>query len=189
MIMNTATGLHAAEIVPLQPKDVLSFEMKVMQTIWGRSRPGRAKEIFFTLLCKGHMIALTLVPPGHRAGHQPLRDDCRLPRRPRRVPARPAPALHGGMGCHGPPIPILHDRVHPDPALRRHHSRRPHPLDRHRQRGPPGWRRGPLPLPPRHPTAGIRASTGIPGVRPIPATVPPHQLRGQQPPNYGHPPP
>ena len=63
------------------------------------------------------------------------------------------------------------------------------PLDRHRQRGPPWRGRGPLPLPPRHPTTGIRASTGIPGVRPIPATVPPHQLRRQQPPNYGHPPP
>eukprot|EP00670_Eutreptiella_braarudii_P028733 CAMPEP_0174383954 /NCGR_PEP_ID=MMETSP0811_2-20130205/125596_1 /TAXON_ID=73025 ORGANISM="Eutreptiella gymnastica-like, Strain CCMP1594" /NCGR_SAMPLE_ID=MMETSP0811_2 /ASSEMBLY_ACC=CAM_ASM_000667 /LENGTH=232 /DNA_ID=CAMNT_0015537743 /DNA_START=156 /DNA_END=850 /DNA_ORIENTATION=+ len=57
--MITATGLHAAEIVPLQPKDLLPFETKVMQTIWGRSRPGRAKEIFFTLLCKGHRIAPT----------------------------------------------------------------------------------------------------------------------------------
>ena len=56
-------------------------------------------------------------------------------------------------------------------------------------RGPPGRRRRPLPLPPRHPTTGIRGSTGIPGVRPIPATVPPHQLRRRQPPNYGHPPP
>ena len=63
------------------------------------------------------------------------------------------------------------------------------PLDGHRQRGPPRWCPGPLPLPPRNSTAGIRASTGIPGVRPIPTTVPPHQLRGQQPPNYGHPPP
>ena len=40
------------------------------------------------------------------------------------------------MGCHGPPIPIPHERVHPDSALRRHHSRRPYSLDRHRQRGP-----------------------------------------------------
>ena len=64
--MITATGLHAAEIVPLQPKDLLPFETKVMQTIWGRSRPGRAKEIFFTLLCKGHLIAPTLVLKYHR---------------------------------------------------------------------------------------------------------------------------
>ena len=70
---------------------------------------------------RGHL------PPGHRAGHEPLRDDRRLPRRPRRVPPRPTPAPHGGMGCHGPPIPILHERVHPDPALRRHHGRRPSP--------------------------------------------------------------
>ena len=27
---------------------------------------------------------------------------------------------------------------------------------------------------------------GIPGIRPIPATVPPHQLGGRQPPDYGH---
>ena len=64
--MITATGLHAAEIVPLQPKDLLPFETKVMQTIWGRPRPGRAKEIFFTLLCKGHRIAPTLVLKYHR---------------------------------------------------------------------------------------------------------------------------
>ena len=64
--MVTATGLHAAEIVPLQPKDLLPFETKVMQTIWGRSRPGRAKEIFFTLLRKGHPIAPTLVLKYHR---------------------------------------------------------------------------------------------------------------------------
>ena len=89
----------------------------------------------------------------------------------------------------GPPIPILHDRVHPNPTPRRHHSCRPHPPDQHRQRGPPGRRQRPLPLPPRHPTTGIRASTGIPGVHPIPATVPPHPLPGRQPPNYGHPPP
>ena len=45
---------------------------------------------------------------------------------------------HTGLSpSHGPPIPILHEGVHPDPALRRHHSRRPHPLDRHRQWGPP----------------------------------------------------
>ena len=30
---------------------------------------------------------------------------------------------------------------------------------------------------------------GIPGGRPIPTMVPPHQLRGRQPPNYGHLPP
>ena len=135
----------------------------------------------------GAMAGHGHLPPGHRTRHKPLRDDYRLLRCPRRVPPRPTPANHGGMGCHGPPIPILHDRVHPNPTLRRHHSRRPHPLDRHRQRGPPGRRQRPLPLPPRYPTTGIRASTGIPGVRPIPATVPPHQLRGQQPPNYGHP--
>ena len=55
-------------------------------------------------------------------------------------------------------------------------------------RGPPRWRRGPPLLPPRHPTAGIPASTGIPGICPIPTTVPPHQLRGRQPLNYSHPP-
>ena len=64
--MITATGLHAAEIVPLRPKELLPFEAKIMKTIWGPSRPGRAKEIFFTLLCKGHRIAPTLVLKYHR---------------------------------------------------------------------------------------------------------------------------
>ena len=64
--MITAIGLHAAEIVPLRPKDLLPFEAKVMKTIWGPSRPGKAKEIFFTLLCKGHRIAPTLVLKYHR---------------------------------------------------------------------------------------------------------------------------
>ena len=59
--MTTATGLHAAEIVPPRPKDLLPFEAKVVRTIWGPSRPGRAKEVIFTLLCKGHSIAPTLV--------------------------------------------------------------------------------------------------------------------------------
>ena len=40
-------------------------------------------------------------------------------------------------------------------------------LDRHRQQGPPGWRRGPLPLHPSHPPAGILAGTGLPGIRPV----------------------
>ena len=64
--MITATGLHTAETVPLQPKDLLPFETKVVKTIWGPSRPGRAKDIFFTLLCKGHRIAPTLVLKYHR---------------------------------------------------------------------------------------------------------------------------
>ena len=64
--MITATGLHAAEIVPLRPKDLLPFEAKVMKTIWGPSRPRRAKEIFFALLCKGHRIAPTLMLKYHR---------------------------------------------------------------------------------------------------------------------------
>ena len=37
-----------------------------MKTIWGPSRPGKAKEIFFTLLYKGHRIAPTLVLKYHR---------------------------------------------------------------------------------------------------------------------------
>ena len=45
------------------------------------------------------------------------------------------------------------------------------PCDRRRQRHPPGRRQGPLPLPSRHPSASVRAGTGIPGIRPIPATV------------------
>ena len=65
--MVTATGLHAAEIVPLQPKSLSSFETKIITTIWGPSRPARAKEIAFCLLCAGHRIAPTLIIPYQRA--------------------------------------------------------------------------------------------------------------------------
>ena len=65
--MITATGLHAAEIVPLQPKSLSSFETKIITTIWGPSRPARAKEIVFCLLCAGHRIAPTLIIPYQRA--------------------------------------------------------------------------------------------------------------------------
>ena len=65
--MITVTGLHAAEIVPLQPKSLSSFETKIITTIWGPSRPARAKEIVFCLLCAGHRIAHTLIIPYQRA--------------------------------------------------------------------------------------------------------------------------
>ena len=65
--MITATGLHAAEIVPLQPKSLSSFETKIITTIWGPSRPTRAKEIVFCLLCVGCRIAPTLIIPYQRA--------------------------------------------------------------------------------------------------------------------------
>ena len=63
--MVTATRLHATKIVTLQSRDLLPFETKVLKTIWGPSRPSRAKAIFFTLLCKGHRIAPTLVLKYH----------------------------------------------------------------------------------------------------------------------------
>ena len=59
--MITATGLHASEIVPLRMRDLATFETRVIRTIWGPTRPGRAKEIFFSLLCKGHRISPTMV--------------------------------------------------------------------------------------------------------------------------------
>ena len=59
--MITATGLHASEIVPLRMRDLATFETRVIRTIWGPTRPGRAKEIFFSLLCKGHRISPIMV--------------------------------------------------------------------------------------------------------------------------------
>ena len=53
-------------------------------------------------------------------------------------------------------------------------------------RGPAGWRRGPLLLPPCHLPASIRAGTGIPRIRPIPATVPPHEVCRRQPRDHGN---
>ena len=65
--MITATGLNAVEIVPLKPKSLSSFETKIITTIWGPSRPARAKEIVFCLLRAGHRIAPTLIIPYQRA--------------------------------------------------------------------------------------------------------------------------
>ena len=59
--MITATGLHASEIVTLRMRDLATFETRVIRTIRGPTRPGRAKEIFFSLLCKGHRISPTMV--------------------------------------------------------------------------------------------------------------------------------
>ena len=67
-------------------------------------------------------------PPAQCDRYQPLRDDCRLPHCPRRVPPRTAAAPHQSMGCHGPPVPTLHDRVHPDLVLRRHQGCWPYPV-------------------------------------------------------------
>ena len=62
-----ATGLHASEIVPLEVKDVRKFETKIVKTIWGPSRPGRAREIIFCLLCPGHRVSPTMLIAYQRA--------------------------------------------------------------------------------------------------------------------------
>ena len=61
--MVNATGLHASEIVAISQKDIRPFESRVLKAIWGASRPGRAKEILFCLMCKGHRIAPSLLVP------------------------------------------------------------------------------------------------------------------------------
>ena len=66
--MTYATGLHASEIVPLEVKDVRKFETKIVNTIWGPSPPGRAREIFFCLLCPGQRMAPTMLIINGRSG-------------------------------------------------------------------------------------------------------------------------
>ena len=53
--------------------------------------------------------------PGHRAGHEPLQDERRLPRCPMRVSQRTAPAPHRGVICHGHPIPTPHAHAEDTP--------------------------------------------------------------------------
>ena len=65
--MVNATGLHASEIVAITQKDIKPFETRILRAIWGASRPGRAKEIIFCLMCQGHRIALSLLVPYSRA--------------------------------------------------------------------------------------------------------------------------
>ena len=65
--MVNATGLHASEIVAISQKDIRPFETRILKAIWGASRPGRAKEITFCLMCQGHKIAPSLLVPYGRA--------------------------------------------------------------------------------------------------------------------------
>ena len=65
--MVNATGLHASEIVAISQKDIRPFETRILKAIWGASRPGRAKEIIFCLMCQGHRIAPSLLVPYGRA--------------------------------------------------------------------------------------------------------------------------
>ena len=55
--MVNATGLHASEIVAISQKDIRPFEIWTLKAIWGASRPSRAKETIFCLMCQGHRIA------------------------------------------------------------------------------------------------------------------------------------
>ena len=59
--MINSTGLHAAKIVPLEVKDVRKFETKIVNTIWGPSRPQRVREIIFCLLCPGRRVSPTML--------------------------------------------------------------------------------------------------------------------------------
>ena len=65
--MVNATCLHAPEIVAISQKDIRPFETRILKTIWRASRPGRAKEIIFCLMCQGHRIAPSLLVPYGRA--------------------------------------------------------------------------------------------------------------------------
>ena len=65
--MVNATRLHASKIVPIYLKSVRPFETKIVRTIWGNSRPGRAKEIVFSILSARHRISPTLLIPYNRA--------------------------------------------------------------------------------------------------------------------------
>ena len=65
--MVNATGLHASEIVATSQKDIRPFETRILQAIWGASRPGRAKEIVFCFMCQGHRFAPSLLVPYGRA--------------------------------------------------------------------------------------------------------------------------
>ena len=61
--MVNAIGLHASEIVPIDLKSVRPFETKIMCTILGNSRLGRAKEIVFSILYAGRRISPLLHTP------------------------------------------------------------------------------------------------------------------------------
>ena len=61
--MVNATGLHASKIVAISQKDIRPFETPILKAIWGASRPRRAKEIIFCLMCQGHRLAPSVLVP------------------------------------------------------------------------------------------------------------------------------
>ena len=59
--MVNAIRLHASKIVPIDLKSVRPFETKIMRTMLGNSRLGRAKEIVFSILGASNRISPSLL--------------------------------------------------------------------------------------------------------------------------------
>ena len=78
----TPLALHGVAGATVTEPDVRGLESAVVRALWGTARLSRAKEVIFTVLCKGHgvspisntryelllwLASLALLPGGHRA--------------------------------------------------------------------------------------------------------------------------
>ena len=63
--MIVAAALVGVELADISRRDASSLELAIMGAM-GPSRPCTAKEIVFTLLLRGHMVALSVVIPYRR---------------------------------------------------------------------------------------------------------------------------
>ena len=108
--MVNAIGLHASEIVAISQKDIRPFETRILKAIWGASRPGRAKEIIFCLMCQGRRLARSMLVPYGRAVWLARLCKTRGPAMITAQTVREENPLTGKSGPFGRALKALHDR-------------------------------------------------------------------------------
>ena len=52
-----AVGLYGAGLMDAAPADLRALETKVLTSVWGSQRGGRAKELVFAVLMKRHRLS------------------------------------------------------------------------------------------------------------------------------------
>ena len=63
-----AAGVHGVQLVDIADVDLARLETQTVCAIWGPTRPGRAKEVVFSLLTPGHRTFPTMCTKYERLG-------------------------------------------------------------------------------------------------------------------------
>jgi hypothetical protein len=59
--LSMPAGLHAVELADVADRDLARLDSAVLKTLWGTSRPCRAKEAVMIFLCPGHRIFPSMI--------------------------------------------------------------------------------------------------------------------------------